>query len=271
MAFELGVNFVDTAQYYRNYQHVRAGLHGAKKDIVISSKTYAHTKELAVKAVEEARRFLDRDVIDVFMLHEQEGEHTLRGHAPALEYLYDCKAGGIIRAVGISTHHVAGVNAARKAGLDVVHPILNPAGLGVADGTALDMERAVALARRAGVGVFAMKALGGGNLFRQAGECLSYALGRSDSVAVGIRDENELADDVYFFTNNSFPVSRATTSRGTRQLWIAEWCSGCGACVRNCSSGALKVIDGTAVCIHEKCLLCAYCAGRCPGFCIRII
>ena len=37
---------------------------------------------------------------------------TLRGHAPALEYLVEAKERGLVEAVGISTHTVAGVRAA---------------------------------------------------------------------------------------------------------------------------------------------------------------
>ena len=58
------------------------------------------------------------------MLHEQESVYTLRGHKEALEELYRLKSCGIIRAVGISTHYVAAVDAAVSWGLDVVFPLL---------------------------------------------------------------------------------------------------------------------------------------------------
>ena len=106
-AFDCGINFIDTAQYYANYDIIREALRICKspEDVVVSTKTYAYSKELAVLAVEEARRELDRDVIDIFMLHEQESYDTMRGHREAYEYLLECRACGIIRAVGASTHH----------------------------------------------------------------------------------------------------------------------------------------------------------------------
>ncbi len=137
-----GINFIDTAQYYRNYETLKRGIalymsRGGREQPVICTKTYAWNRRLAAEAVDEAREKLDRDVIDVFLLHEQESIHTLRGHMEALEYLYECKDRGIVRAVGLSTHCIDAVNAAAEVehshgiGLDVVFPMFNMEGLGI--------------------------------------------------------------------------------------------------------------------------------------------
>ena len=86
-AFECGINFIDTAQLYQTYPYIKYALKKCKKDIVISSKTYAYTREMAIQAFEQARLELDRDYIDIFMLHEQESIYTLQGHKAALDYL----------------------------------------------------------------------------------------------------------------------------------------------------------------------------------------
>lgn len=119
-ALQSGINFIDTAQYYRNYETIKRGIslytaRGGRENPVICTKTYAWNRELAAEAVDEARKKLGRDVIDVFLLHEQESIHTLRGHMEALEYLYECKEQGIIRAVGLSTHCVDAVYALRRS------------------------------------------------------------------------------------------------------------------------------------------------------------
>lgn len=276
-AYDLGVNFIDTAQLYDNYALLRT-----KRDIVIASKTYAYTKEGAIEAAEEARRGLNRDVIDIFLLHEQESIHTLRGHAPALEALYDLKARGAVRAVGLSTHHVAGVYAAVSAGLDVVHPLLNIEGLGIADGSRGDMEKAVNAAADAGIGVYIMKALGGGHLFRRAREALAYASGRGHSLALGMRDIPEVEAAAAFFQTGILPELAEHTPRA---LHIAGWCTGCGRCVEACPSDALTVKGGKAVlragvgeepcrtpaAAHGRCVLCGYCGAACPDFCVKVI
>ena len=274
-AIELGVNFTDTAQMYKTYPYIRRAMElSGKCDLVISTKTYAYTRELAIEAVEEARRELDRDYIDIFMLHEQESALTLRGHADALEYLYECKAKGIIRAVGLSTHHVAAVRAATDKRLDVVHPILNVDGLGIADGTRADMEQAVRDAHEAGLGVFTMKAFGGGNLFRRAEECLDYIMGLDyvDSVAIGMQSTEEAEANATAFDCGKLPCDAAERiRRRSKRLLVEDWCEGCGNCVKRCGQKAMSVVDGRAVCDSERCVLCGYCSQVCPQWCLKII
>ncbi len=279
-AFSRGIRFTDTAQYYENYPLIRRALalYGGE-DIVISTKTYAYTREMAIEAVEQARQELNRDVIDIFMLHEQESYETLRGHREALEYLFECKARGIIRAVGASMHHIAavrGVIEMRRRGipLDVIHPIFNCAGYGIADGTIGEMQAAVAEAHALGIGTFAMKVLGGGHLFRDAASAFAFALNQPyvDAIAVGMQSEAEIDANIAYFESRAFPqAAEAVLKEKTRRLHIEDYCEGCGACVRRCAQGALTVSDGQAVCEAEKCVLCGYCSRVCPLFAIKVL
>ena len=270
-----GVNFFDTAQLYETYPYLRRAMQlSGQYDIVISSKTYAYTRELAQEAVEQARRELDRDYIDIFMLHEQESIHTLNGHAPALEYLLECKQKGIIRAIGASMHHIAAVEGAIIKELDVIHPLLNAGGLGIVDGTREQMETAVYRAHEQGIGIFSMKPLGGGNLFKDAEKCLDYILGLSyiDAVAIGMQSCDEVDANIEFWETGSFSPTAARVLAGKRRLLhIDDWCEGCGVCVQKCGQGALSLADGKAVCQHEKCILCGYCAAACPAWAIKVV
>ena len=274
-AIDRGVNFFDTAQLYQTYPYIREALRrSGQPDAVICTKTYAYNRPLAEKALEEARHALDRDYIDLFLLHEQESEHTLRGHQEALDYLLAQKAGGVIRAVGLSTHHVAGVRGAIKAGLDVVHPLLNLEGLGIVDGTRVEMEAAVEYACQSGLGVFGMKALGGGNLFRKAEACLKYAcsLPYLHSIAIGMQSIEEVDANIAFFEGKGFsPGAKQALALKKRELHIDDWCEGCGACADRCGQSALVLRGGRAVCAHEKCLLCGYCCTACPAWAIKIV
>ncbi|MCL1807867.1 MAG: aldo/keto reductase, partial [Oscillospiraceae bacterium] len=55
-ALERGVNFIDTAQYYRNYHHVKEGLNSWKGEVIVATKSFANTYDGMSAAIEEARR-----------------------------------------------------------------------------------------------------------------------------------------------------------------------------------------------------------------------
>jgi aryl-alcohol dehydrogenase-like predicted oxidoreductase len=275
-AIEKGINFFDTAQLYETYSYLREGMKKANKfDIVISSKTYAYTKQMAIDAVEQARAELDRDYVDIFMLHEQESIYTLDGHKPALEYLFECKQRGIIKAVGLSTHHIQGVHGSIQKEIEVIHPMLNIEGLGIADGSREEMEQAIQLASENSIGVFSMKALAGGNLFRKASECLNYVLAKPyiNSIAIGMQSKAEIDANLEFFEKGSFSrENKHVLDKKQRKLHIDDWCIGCGVCVRRCKNKALTINKENKAEVDEtKCVLCGYCCKECKEWCIKVV
>lgn len=274
-AMEYGVNFFDTAEMYGTYPYIREALRGWPGEIFIASKSYAYTREGMAESLEKARREMDRDVIDIFMLHEQESHLTLKGHWEAYEYLLAAKAKGMIRAAGISTHAVAGVRAAAAAAeIDVIHPLINIAGVGILDGDRDEMLAAIKEAHEAGKGIYGMKPIGGGNLLTRAEEALHYVLGLEclDAIALGMKSPAEVEMNVNIF--NAREVTQALRDRVSaepRKLHIEEWCTGCGNCVERCHQGALYIDAGRAVVRPEMCLLCGYCGPVCRDFCIKVI
>ena len=139
-AYEKGVCFLDTADLYGTYPHIRLALRDAP-DYVISTKAYCYDRKTAQEALERAFRGVGRDYIDLFMLHEQESLYTLRGHEEALVFLSEQREKGHIGAVGVSTHFAGCVRATtRFPMIDVVHPLINLAGIGIQDGSREDME-----------------------------------------------------------------------------------------------------------------------------------
>lgn len=304
-AFDSGINFIDTAQYYENYDLIRAALDRCREPerVVVSTKTYAYSRELAVAALEEARHALDRDVIDIFMLHEQESYDTLRGHMEAYEYLLECRERGIVRAVGASTHHVAAVRGLIRLSdngipVDVCHPLYNMAGIGIADGGEAEMAEALSAAHERGIGIFAMKALGGGHLCTTAEEALRFVLEKPyvDAAAVGMQSVEEIDANVRFLEEGAFSAEdRERLSTKHRRLHVEEYCEGCGACVRRCGVGALRLEEAAAdegvsaydftselvgevhnevryraVPDDEKCVRCGYCTRVCPVFALKV-
>lgn len=276
-AFSYGVNFVDTAELYRTYPYVRGAL-SLKPDLVICTKSYAYDRRTAEDSFKLAVEQLGRDYIDIFLLHEQESEHTIRGHKEALMFLLEMKKKGYIGAVGLSTHYIACMEAALSyPELDVLFPLINNRGVGIADGGEDGTERMLSVIERAheaGRGIIAMKPLGGGHLIRERAEALDFVLEKSciDTIAIGMQSLFEVDYNCAVFSGKAPDVSAAEKSMGqSRTLLIQEWCEGCGRCVLRCKNGALSLNSGKATVNMEKCALCGYCAGACPQFFIKVI
>ena len=272
-AWELGVNFFDTAEIYGTYGHLKvvAGLPGA----VIASRSYASTAHEMQASFDLCRRELRRETLDVFGLHEQESGLTLKGHREALSRLATLKQKGVLKAVSVSTHFVSCVKAAAMLDeVDVIFALLNVDGLGIRDGTRQDMEAALAFARQMGKGIYLMKALGGGHLFRDPRRALEYArdFPHKDSVAVGLKDEYEVEFAAGVLSGEGFPdIAKAGRIEAERRLTVEEWCEGCGRCVAVCPFRALTVECGKAKVDPERCMLCGYCARACPHFCLKVV
>ncbi|OAT81445.1 aldo/keto reductase [Desulfotomaculum copahuensis] len=274
-ALEAGVNFIDTAEYYQTYPYIREAIRGMEQEVVITSKSYAYTREGMRQSVERALQELGRDYIDLFLLHEQESALTIRGHWEAVEYLVEAKKAGRVRAIGISTHTVPAVRAAALTPeFDVIHPLINLAGVGIQDGTRDDMLDAIKEAALLGKGLYGMKALGGGHLISTVDDAFNYVLGIDElaAVAVGMQSDAEVDFNVAVFGGRPVPGRlRAAVGRIDRRLLIEEWCRGCGRCVERCTAGALILRENRAVVDVSRCRLCGYCAAVCPEFCIKVI
>jgi len=274
-ALEAGINFIDTAELYGTYAHIKESIKGFCGPVVIASRSFASTRAGMRESVELALRSLQRDYIDIFLLHEQESFFTIKGHWEAVEYLVRAKEEGLVRAIGISTHCVEAVRAAALIPeFDVVQPIVNLAGIGIKGGGREEMLAAIREAAALGKGLYGMKALGGGNLLDQVAEALNFALDISDlaAIAVGMATPAEVDYNVAFFRHRRVPDEiRREVGKRKRALLIEDWCAGCGRCVERCTAGALSLVNGKAAVNPEQCRLCGYCGSACPEFCIKII
>jgi uncharacterized protein len=273
-ALELGVNFIDTAEFYGTYAHIREAVKRWGRMPVIATKSYAYTAEGARDSLEQARKSLDTDVIDIFLLHEQESRLTLRGHRDALDYYLAEKAKGRIRAVGISTHNIEVVDACcNMPEIDIIHPIVNLTGVGIGDGTIDEMLCAIRRASECGKGIYSMKPLGGGNLLKSYDDCMRFVLDIPfiNSIAVGMQSAEEVIMNVCTFEGREVSCEiRDLLSKKDRRLHIDYWCQVCGNCVMRCQREALSISEGRLLVNNEKCVLCGYCSSVCPQFAIKI-
>jgi predicted aldo/keto reductase-like oxidoreductase len=275
-ALEQGVTFIDTAQRYQTYDHVRGALKGYAGPVVIASKSWATSYDDMKQAVEEARIGLGRDTVDIFHLHAARADATVFVQRQgALEYLCEAKARGVIRAAGISTHSVKAVRAAADTPqIDVIHPLVNMRGLGILDGTLDDMLAAVKYAAEQGKGIYLMKAMAGGHLADRFEAALDFAraIPGVGAIAVGMLSKPEVDANIAHLTGRPIGEAlRAQISKRLKKIHILDQCKGCGSCEQNCPNGAMKVVNKMAQADPEKCVLCGYCVPFCPQFSIRLI
>ena len=273
-AFSHGVNFLDTAEIYETYPHVKEAVR-IKPDVIVCTKSYSYDYKTADASFKKAVEGIGREYIDVFLLHEQESGLTIRGHREAIEYFLKRKEEGLIGAVGLSTHYVACMDAAlRHPELDVLFPLINKKGIGIADGTPDEMLGVIRRAHDDGRGIIAMKPLGGGHLISEREEALDFILGLDcvDTVAIGMQSFDEVDYNCARFSGEEpDPELTERLGRVRRRMLIQDWCQGCGTCVAACRNHAISMVGGIARIDYDKCATCGYCARACPQFNIKVI
>ncbi len=276
-ALKQGINFFDTAEMYLNYEHfnqlLKTGIN--RDDIVIATKSYAYDIETAKKSLDMALEQIGTDYLDFFLLHEQESEHTFRGHYEATKYFLKMKELGKIRAFGISTHHVAALKAVLDVDyIDVVHPIVNRKGIGLVDGTMDEAIEYLKLIKQKGIFIYGMKPLGGGHLIQEFEESMDFVMNQEylDSFAIGMQSKSEILANSSYVDGKPIPDDiLKSIEKIDRKLLIHDWCIGCGLCVEKCQHKALEIIDSKAVVNQENCVFCGYCSQVCPQMCIKVI
>ncbi|MHB8127057.1 MAG: aldo/keto reductase [Desulfitobacteriaceae bacterium] len=275
-ALNQGINFIDTAEIYQTYPHIKKALDQFQGEVVIATKSTATTYEAMEKSLQNALQALGRDQIDIFLLHAAKAQPSVfEDRAGALQCLLDYQKKGFIKAVGISTHVIQIVEkAAQMSEIDVVFPIINQLGMGIVGGTKEEMLEAIQKVHTSGKGLYAMKALAGGHLIEEIRESFDFVrkIEGISSVAVGMVHSEELSFNLKFF-NNELDASENILARtkSNKKLIITFLCVGCGTCLEVCPNSALSVIKGKAVVDENACLLCGYCNPICPEFALRLV
>jgi len=275
-ALKRGINFIDTAEAYKTYPHIRKALEGYDDEVIIATKSSAETYKKMEQSIKDALESLNRTYIDIFLLHAARVTPSVfEERAGALKCLNDYKAKGVIRAIGISTHVMEIVSrAAEVKEIDIIFPIINKLGMGIIDGSVDDMVKAISGAHRVGKGLYAMKALAGGHLIDQLEESFNFVrnIKGISSVAVGILKQEELEVNLKIFNDEEIPQELLIQKiKPGKRLLILSFCKGCGTCVKVCPNYALSLENGKAVVDHKLCILCGYCNPVCPEFAIRLI
>ena len=172
-AADLGISHFDTARSYQNGNNERlvgAALKDVRQKVIISSKSPAQTRAQLLADLDTSLRELGTDYLDIWYLHMKNEPGQVSDDL--LEAQRVAKQSGKIRFAGVSTHFNMDKMLAYLAKLgqtDIVLTTYNFAMRSVdaamntnPDAPVTDMTEAIRSARKAGLGIVAMKTMAGG-------------------------------------------------------------------------------------------------------------
>jgi aryl-alcohol dehydrogenase-like predicted oxidoreductase len=245
----MGINYFDTSRWYQkgnNERMVGAALGAKRKEVVLSSKVDAETKEGALTELEMSLKELGTDHLDIWYLHGKDTPEAMKDELIEAQEL--ARQQGKVRFIGVSTHRLPRItDALLKAGkMQVVLTTYN---------FTMDaaMEDAIAALHKAGVGVVAMKVMAGGlrgrnpkpQLQRQGGPAaaLKWVL-KNPGVATTIPSMTDIEQ-----LETNFKVMSQSFSDADQRILEArlgeirpDYCRMCGRCDGKCPRG-LPVSD----------------------------
>ncbi|MEB4590963.1 aldo/keto reductase [Candidatus Thiothrix sp. Deng01] len=138
LAFDLGINLLDTAPAYGlSEERIGRLLPNSRHDWVIETKAgesfhdggshFDFTANGIRQSMENSLRLLKTDYLDVVLIHSDGDDARILRETAALDTLLQMREEGWVRAVGISSKTAAGGLLAYELGCDVVMAAYNPA------------------------------------------------------------------------------------------------------------------------------------------------
>lgn len=203
-AYELGVNYFDTARIYwngRSEEVYGAILPPFRKNIFLTTKSPERSRKGAEQDLEKSLRALKTDYVDLWQIHQvstMDEVEQIFAPGGAIEAFEAAKKAGKCRFIGFTGHHDPDVHLAMLKHYDKYDTILMP--LNPADPSYLSFEKnvlPVAVAR--GMGIQAMKSTANAKLLQAipVRDCITYVLSLPvHCVALGCTTIGQIEDDV---------------------------------------------------------------------------
>ncbi|MFH1650860.1 MAG: aldo/keto reductase [Chloroflexota bacterium] len=190
---DLGMNYIDTAaEYSTSEARIGQAIAGRRReDLVIATKANYGTREEMETKLRQSLKSLGVSYIDLYQFHLINTPELLaKAIDPAgpLGMLLAAKKAGIIRHIGVTSHHLEVAREAVKTG--VFETVLFPFNF-VTDEPETQL---LPLARERGVGFIAMKPFAGGAL-KCIGVALKYLLSFPDVLSIpGVQELREVEE-----------------------------------------------------------------------------
>jgi len=199
-AYERGITYFDTADQYGSHIYLRDALKGIPRErLFLQTKTRATTAEMAKADIERLREELEVDYLDTLLMHCMVKGTWPTDFRPVMEVLSKAKDRGLIRAIGVSCHGMAPLQAAVRCDwVEVDLARINPIGgnKGRMDGTPEQVAACLKEMHQQGKGILGMKILAEGQL-KTAEEqinSLRFVLGQGcvDAMVIGFESPQQI-------------------------------------------------------------------------------
>jgi len=246
IAFDNGVNYVDTARRYMsgaNEEIVGKALKGRRDKVYVATKTLptSKSKEDIIKDVETSLTALGTDHIDVIQLHNLTDKERIF-ISETREALVRLKEQGKVRFFGVTTHK--NQPEVLNALVDDKDRFFDTALVGYNFMSPNDVTEAIARAAKANIGIIAMKTQAGGYATKELGlisphqAALKWALqNKHITTAIpGMKDIDQLKENIAVM---GMPFNYADQRILQRYSAAVEpyYCTLCGQCEGTCPKG----------------------------------
>ncbi|MDD5171054.1 MAG: aldo/keto reductase [Syntrophales bacterium] len=243
LAFDHGVNYVDTARKYmngRNEEIVARALKGKRDKVYVATKILATsvTKTAIFRDVETSLRTLETDHVDVIQLHNVTDRDRI--YNPEIrEALAKLKEQGKVRFFGVTSH--TNQAAVLSALTDDPDHFFDTAVVGYSFKSSKEIGDAIARAAKMNIGVIAMKTQAGGYTTDALGPisphqaALKWALSNRHITAAipGMRSMSELREDISVMGLNYGFIDGLILKRYGSAI-KPFYCHLCGQCEPTC-------------------------------------
>ena len=244
-AFDLGINFYDTADCYmrgHNEEMVGKAFEGKRQKVFIETKVHAHDEKKMRASVERSLRRLRTDYIDVLVWHNLSSPSEVSD--PKLsEFMSKMKREGKVRFTGFSAHsHMASL--LREAAKSNLHDV---ALVSYNFTHSKDLKEAVAMAAKSELGIVAMKTQAGGYKKEKMGgltphqAALRYVLtDKNVSCTVPGVTTIEQIEECAAVMGTSFSKQDIRPLQQYHSFLRGRICTMCGGCVGECPHGVSR-------------------------------
>jgi aryl-alcohol dehydrogenase-like predicted oxidoreductase len=241
-AFDLGINFYDTADCYmhgRNEEMVGEVFKGRRDKVFIQTKVHAHDEKRMRASVETSLRRLQTDYIDVLLWHGITSTEEV-SDSRLFEFMSKMKKEGKARFTGFSAHSNM-ASLLREAMKSNFHDV---ALVSYNFTHSKDLKEAVAFAARSGIGIVAMKTQAGGYKKERMGglsphqAALKYVL-MDQNVCMAIPGVTtiEQIEECAAVMGTSFSKENLKELKQYQSFLQGRVCTMCGGCIGECPYG----------------------------------